>query len=205
MLVARYPHEKTENLVEVLDRPVKLIHSKAKNIGLKKTQEYLNSPDACRLRRGDNVGVATRFNKGHVPANKGTKRPGYSIGHGRMAETTFKNGQMPHNTCEVGSYRFDKDNVLQRKIGNAKGSNSKRWRGVHELVWVESNGPIPPGHICVFKPGMKTNVLEEITIDRVECITRAELMLRNSVQNLPEPLRQVIQLNGALKRKIHGK
>ena len=35
-----------------------------------------------------------------------------------------------------------------------------------------------------------------------ELITRAELCRRNSIHNLPAPLKQTIQLLGALKRQI---
>jgi hypothetical protein len=94
--------------------------------------------------------------------------------------------------------------TLQRKISNAKGSNSKRWRGVHELVWIEANGPVPPGHICVFRPGMRTAVLEEITVERVECISFAENMRRNSYHTrFPKEIGLAIQLRGALNRKIN--
>jgi hypothetical protein len=125
-------------------------------------------------------------------------------------QTQFKPGQSPHNTAPIGSYRLDPDGTLQQKISDAKGSNSKRWRGVHELVWVAANGPMPPKHIAVFKPGMRTNVLEEITIDRVECISLAENMKRNTVHNLPPQLVEVVRLRGVLtrhinQRKKHGK
>ena len=140
--------------------------------------------------------------KGHVPANKGVRRPGYAPG--KMAESQFKAGQLPHNTAGIGAYRITKDGTLHRKIGNAKGSNSKRWRGVHELVWIEANGPVPAGHICVFKPGMKTDQLDEITADKVECISFAENMRRNTYHNrYPKEIGQLIQLRGAIQRKIN--
>jgi hypothetical protein len=200
-LKRRYPHEATATLATDLGITVNACYNKAHSLGLHKTAEYLASPAACRLRRGDNVGAAGRFPPGHVPANKGLRRPGW--GPGRMAETQFKRGNAPHTTLPVGSYRFAKDGTLQRKIGTAKGSNSKRWRGVHELVWVEAHGPVPAKHICVFKPGLRTTVLEEITADRVECISLAENMRRNSYHNYPKPIAELIQLRGALMRKIN--
>lgn len=118
-------------------------------------------------------------------------------------ETRFKPGQSPHNTHAIGSYRITKDGTLQRKISNASGNNSKRWRGVHELVWSEENGTVPAGHIIVFKHGRRTNKIEEITIDRVECISLAENMRRNSVHNLPKELAELVQLRGALNRQIN--
>lgn len=197
----RYPHEPTAKIAADLGITISACYQMAGRLGIKKSAEYLASPAACRLRRGDKVGAASRFLPGHVPANKGLRRPGWAPG--RMAATQFKPGNSPQTTLPVGSYRFAKDGSLQRKIGNAKGNNSKRWRGVHELVWIEANGPLPPGHICVFKAGMRTAVLEEITADRVECITLAENMQRNSYHNrYPKEIGLAIQARGQLIRKI---
>ncbi len=198
-LRALYPNRPTRELAVLFDRGIRAVYEKANQLGLKKTREFLASGLAGRL---DGVrGGATRFKKGQVPANKGLKRPGWAPGH--MAETQFKKGQTPHNTRAVGAYRITRDGYLQQKIGTAKGSNSKRWRGVHELVWIAAHGPLPPGHIVVFKPGMRTTELAEITLDKVECISLAENMRRNTRHNLPKELNEVIGLRAALVRKIN--
>jgi len=196
-----YPHQKTDAVAIAVGKTVSQTYQKAATMGLKKTPEYLASPDACRLRRGINPGVQHRFKPGQAVWNKGTH---FTAG-GRSAETRFKSGQMPHNTHPIGSYRITKDGTLQRKISNDKGNNSVRWRGVHELVWVEVNGPLPPKHIVVFKPGMRTSELAQITPDKVECITLTENMKRNTVHNLPKELALIVQLKGALQRQINAK
>lgn len=201
ILRARYPDEPTKVIAGAVDHTVEQTYKKAISIGLRKSANYLASPAAGRLQRGGNVGAAGRFQKGHASWNKGTN---FAAG-GRSPETRFKPGQSPKNTMAVGAYRFDKNGVLQRKIGNSPGSNSKRWRGVHELVWVDANGPLPPKHIVVFKPGMRTNVLEEITLDRVECISLAENMRRNTVHNMPKELVDMVRLRAVLTRHIHRK
>jgi hypothetical protein len=193
-----YPNQKTDNVAASLNRTVPQVYNKAIQLGLRKTPEYLASPDACRLRKGDNVGAENRFKRGQKSWNKGLK--GLDIG-GKA--TRFKEGQMPHNTQPIGSYRITRDGTLQRKISNDKGSNSKRWRGVHELLWIEANGPVPPKHIVVFKPGQRTAELDQITLDRVECISLAENMRRNTVHNYPPEIAKTIQLIGALNRKIN--
>lgn len=196
-----YPRQKTAALAALMGMRESQVYQRANSLGLKKTPEYLASPDACRLRRGDNVGAAFRFKSGQEVWNKGEH---FSAG-GRSPETRFKLGQSPHNTKPIGSYRLDKDGTLQRKISNNKGNNSQRWRGVHELVWAETNGPVPAKHIVVFRPRQRTNVLEEITLDKVECLSFSENMKRNTVHNLPKELAVLVQLTGALNRKINGK
>lgn len=194
-----YPHAKTARIAEFIGRAERPTYQKALGMGLRKTEGYLASVESGRLTKLSLAGIAHRFSKGMKPWNTGIK---WDSG-GRSHETRFKKGLQPHNAHPVGSYRLTKDGTLQRKIGTAKGSNSKRWRGVHELVWIEANGPVPAGHICVFKPGMRTAKLEEITVDRVECISLAENMRRNTYHHYPQPIPQLIQLRGALQRQIN--
>ncbi|WP_237173002.1 HNH endonuclease [Paracandidimonas lactea] len=196
-----YADSPTERIAQALGRPLTQVYAKARRLGLVKSPAYLDSPHACRLRHGDNLGAEYRFKPGLIPANKGIRRPGYAPG--RMAHTQFKVGQNPHNTLPIGAYRLDPSGILQRKISNNKGSNSMRWRGVHELVWVEANGPVPPKHIVVFKPGMRTNILEQITLDRVECISLAENMRRNSLHRYPKEIGDAIRARAVLNRRIN--
>jgi hypothetical protein len=198
VLQACYPNTPTVKLAEQIGRTPRSVYQKALQLGLRKSAEYMATEAAGRL---DGIrGGATRFKKGLTPWNKGLK----GLLHEGSKPTQFKPGQMPHNTHPIGSYRVTKDGTLQRKISNAKGSNSVRWRGVHELVWVEANGPVPAGHIVVFKPGQRTGKLEEITASRVECISFGENMRRNTVHNLPPELVKAVQLIGALNRKINN-
>lgn len=100
----RYPHEPTAVIAADLGMTVTACYQLAQSLGLKKTQEYLNGPHACRLRRDDNPGMGTRFQPGLVPHNKGVK--GWQAG-GRARETQFKKGSNPHNTVPIGSYRLE--------------------------------------------------------------------------------------------------
>ncbi|BBI51055.1 hypothetical protein HORIV_34760 [Vreelandella olivaria] len=53
----------------------------------------------------------------------------------------------------------------------------------------------------IFRDGDKRNFAPA----NLELISRAELMRRNSYLNLPEPLPQIVQLRGALNRKINSR
>lgn len=193
ILRARYPHEKTERIAADLGMPLHKVYGKAARFGLKKTPEYLASPDAQRLRRGDNVGAAYRFPKGHVPANKGVK----GISYPGMEATQFKPGQRSFNWMPLGSERYSKEGYLQRKMTDT-GYPPRDWKAVHILLWEQHNGPVPHGHCVIFKDGDKRN----IAITNLDCITRIENMKRNSIHNLPEELKDVLKLKGALNRRI---
>lgn len=183
-----YPNYNNDNLATMFGRSVSALRGMAKKLGLNKSPAYLAQ-------------YGGRFDKGGTSWNKGNKgycAPGAEKGW-------FKKGGQPHTSLPVGSLRVNKDGILQRKISDASGNHSVRWRGVHELVWIEHHGPLPAGHFCVFRPGFKTTVLDEITVDRVECISLQENMRRNTVHNLPPELAAVVQLRGVLTRAINDR
>jgi hypothetical protein len=201
-LTARYPTTPTEKIASQLGRSQSSTYQRAYKLGLSKSVEYLASPEASRLRRGDNIGAAYRFVKGQTPPNKGLRRPGWAPG--RMAHTQFRKGERRGVAVKlykpIGAERMSKDGYLERKV-NDDFPAGRRWRAVHLIVWEEANGPLQRGRAVVFRNGNKT----DIRLDNMELISRADLMRRNSVHNLPAPLPQMVQLLGALNRKINRK
>lgn len=204
-LRALYPHLPTHWVARVLGRTVTCTYQAAVKRGLRKTPEYLASEHACRLRRGGRVGWAHRFAKGHVPANKGKPMPPEV--RAKCARTMFKPGVLRGRAAQlikpVGALRVDKKTAcLQRKVTTA-GRGCERWKAVHRLVWEAAHGPLPRGHIVVFKPGRKTLIEAEITLDRLELVSHAENMRRNTVHNQPPEIARAMQLRGALNRQIN--
>lgn len=199
LLKLNYADSRTDDLAHALGRPCYSISNKAYALGLHKSAAFLTSKDSGRLDGSRDNGM--RFAKGLTPWNKGTK--GVVGVQDACRATQFKKGQSPHNTHPIGSYRLNKDGHLQQKIGNASGSNSKRWRTVAELVWCAANGPLPPKHMVVFRPGMFSNKLEEITLDRVECISMAENARRNHPRMRDPELAKLVQLKGAITRQVN--
>ena len=192
-----YPHEHTQAVADAIGRTMRAVYHQANSLALYKTDEYLNGPYR-EAQRGLGAGTATRFPQGNVPWNKGTK--------GLAAEycsSRFRPGQIPVNTRPLGSYRFSPDGLLQQKVTTLSGCNSKRWRGVHELIWIAANGPVPPHHIVVFRQGQRTNKADEITLDRVECISRAEHARRNHPRSHSPELAALVQLKGAITRQVN--
>lgn len=200
VLREQYGDTRTSEIASRLRRSVSAVYQKAAALGLCKSEAYLASPNACRLRRGDNVGAAFRYSKGQVPANKGLRRPGWHAG--RMQETQFKKGRRPHTWKPVGSLRINCDGYLEQKVSET-GYPPRDWVGVHRLVWEAAHGSISSGHVVVFRSGRRTTDQSSITLDAVELVTRAELMRRNSYHNYPQELARLVQLRGALNRQIN--
>lgn len=207
-----YAHNATDRLAEVLGRSARAVYQRAKLLGLGKSAEYLASPASGRLRIGDGRGAGTRFTKGQVPLNKGRPQAEWMPveSRRRCQRTQFKKGCMAgavqHNYVPVGTERV-RGGLLCRKVTDDPSIYpAARWQPVSRLVWEAAHGPIPPGHAVVFKAGRATVELEAITADAVELVSRAELMRRNSYHtNYPPEVRQLIQLRGALNRKIKNR
>lgn len=200
-----YPDTDTEELAARLGRTVVSVYGRSNILGVSKSAAYVarkNLTEAETLRR---TGVVHRFPKGHVPANKGLRRPGWSPG--RMATTQFKKGRPAcesRNYKPIGSLRVTKDGLLRKVTDDPYIWPARRWVAVHRLAWIDANGPVPPGHAVAFKAGRSTTDLDKITADAVELITRAELMRRNSYHNnYPKPIAELIQLSGAVRRQIN--
>lgn len=186
-------YHKHENaaLAHYFTRSVSSITAKASVMGLKKSESFI----MAKKHELAESGKKYRFLKGHIPANKGKTQPTT----GRMAETQFRKGRKPKNWVPIGTERLTKDGYLQRKMTDT-GYPPQDWVLVHRLIWIDHNGPVPPGHVVVFKDGNKTN----LSIENLGLISVQENMKRNSIHsNFSPELRKVIQLRGVLTRQIH--
>lgn len=111
-----------------------------------------------------NTGFNGQFQKGHIPANKGTK------GLSGPNKTSFKKGHRPSNWRPVGSERITKDGYTEIKV---EGSN--KWRLKHQVIWEKYNGKIPKGHTIIFGDGNKQN----LDINNLILVTRKQLLILN--------------------------
>jgi hypothetical protein len=200
-----YAENHTEALAAVLGRAVERVLAKANALGLHKSRACIAAVASERVRSPGHGGQAHQFKPGLVPWNKGSH---FKAG-GRSAETRFKPGSKPHTWQPVGSYRIvvNKNGgpQLERKVNDLPGPTSVRWHPVHRLVWEAANGAVPPGHIVVFRPGRRSTELALITEDAVECISRQELMRRNTVHNYGPQVAEIARLRGVLNRVINSK
>lgn len=110
------------DLAELFGRPVGHVYAQAGRMGLCKAAEFQASSASGRILRGGRLSVATQFKPGSVPANKGTKRPGFAPGN--MARTQFKPGSKPSTWRPVGTYVIH-EGVLERKV--ADGTGPRHW------------------------------------------------------------------------------
>ena len=182
-----YPHTRTDELCIILNRSASSIYGQAYAHRIKKTQEFINyllSLEADRLRKS---GAATRYKKGNDTWNKGKK------GFMGANATSFKKGQKPHNTKEVGSTRIDgKDKFLLVKVAD------KVWIRKEILIWEEVYGKVPKG--CVVR--VKDARQNKYDINNLMLISRGQNMKLNTMHRYPEELKKTMRALQKLKRTI---
>lgn len=175
----------------VTDRQV---YSKAIQLGLKKTPEWIRERARKAMEDPSHPGRKTYFQPGQKSWNTGTR------GVMKRNSGSFKPGLLPHTWRPIGTDRVTEEGYRQRKIAET-GCSRRDYVGIHHLVWRMHGHHVPAGHALIFKDGDKTNV----DINNLELITRSELMRRNSVHRWGPEIQQLTQLKGAITRQINNR
>lgn len=117
-----------------------------------------------------NSGLTGRFEKGHIPANKGMKGCACAPG---SEKGWFKKGGEPMNKTDIGTIRLRKpDNYLWEKYG----PGPHDWKPHHQLVWERAHGKQPEGYVIIFKDGNKMNC----DISNLQLISKNENAIMNA-------------------------
>lgn len=197
VLRAHYADTLTKKLLPLLPgRSVSTICQHAYKLGLHKSEAYLATPDAGRLQKGENVGLASRFLPGHRSWNTGLK--GWTAG-GRSAKTRFKKGQdskrWDATIYTIGALRINSDGTLDIKVKNGL----RAWVAFRRYVWESERGPIPKG----FAVRTINGDPDDTRIENLRLAPLAELMRENTIHNYPKPIARAVQLRGALMRHLN--
>ena len=114
-----------------------------------------------------NTGFTGRFEKGHVPVNKGTK------GMMKANKTSFKKGQIPKNVRTVGSERVNIEGYTEIKI-----AEPNKWRLKHRVLYEEyHNVKLNSNESIIFMDGDRSNMSKE----NLTLVTRQELLKLNKL------------------------
>lgn len=153
------------------------IYRKASYMGLERSKEII--AEQGRRNSQHPKSVASRFKKGHEPANKGKKEHEFRSPEAieRCRRTQFKPGQQPHNTKPVGYERIDDDGYVLVKVAANRKMTHK-----HRHVWRQHHGEIPDGYCVSFRDGDKTNC----DIDNLFLISREDNARRTVQAETPE-------------------
>ena len=197
-----FPDTPTRSIAQAMGMTECQIQARARKLGLAKSpahQARMAHAQSEAMRDPNHPGRKTQFRKGHRPANKGVK--GWKAG-GRSAETQFKpvhlSGRAAQIKHPIAAERITRDGYIERKINDGL-PLQKRWRAVHLIEWEAVNGPIPAGHCLIFINRNK----QDVRLENLQLITRAENMRRNSIHRYPEEIKDTMRLVGRVKRKVN--
>lgn len=186
-----YADHCASEIAERLGRSVSGVYCQARAMGLKSPREKIVR--LGKIGASHPKAVASRFQKGHVPENKGKKMAPEV--YEKVKGTMFQKGHAPVNHRPVGSERITRDGYVEIKV-----AEPGKWRLKHRMVWEETNGPIPPGYNIQFRNKNR----QDLRLENLYLIARSEQMgTENSIHaRYPEELKKVIRLKGAIKRQI---
>ena len=110
-----------------------------------------------------NTGRTGRFEKGHIPANKGTK------GTMKANKTSFQKGHTPKNHKDVGSERVSVDGYTEIKV-----AEPNKWRLKHRVMYEKyHNVKLDPKQLVIFADRDKRNLTKEnlLLVDNKQLLT----------------------------------
>jgi hypothetical protein len=178
-----------------LDVPIKAL---ARQFGVTKSA-IKGSMNRQGLYLTEEIRKARRhFQSGKPAPNKGKKMSDMFTPDQieKIKRNWFKKGNLPHNTREDGDIitRNDSRGVPQMYIRLSKGA----WQYLSVYNYLQAHGTIQEGSCIVFRDGNTLNC----DVSNLECISRQELMQRNSIARFPTELRSTIFLLSKLKKQI---
>ena len=189
-----YPYISAKMVGEYIGLTASQVYNRTYNRGIKKDPKTKKANNRALIL---NAGKHTRFDKGHVPFNKGTKCPNLVLTN--AAATMFKKGNKPSNTREANATSIRTDSS-GKKYHYTKLADSK-WVLTHRLMWENANGFIPPKHVVRFIDGNTMN----LELSNLECIPMSENANRNTIHRFPDDLKKVIRLKAKLNKHIKNK
>lgn len=156
----------------------------------------VNQVRACLKNHHIATGRTGRFEKGHVPANKGKHNPTV----GRMAETQFKKGNIPANHKPVGTVSIRNHHKRGQRYVYEKVAEPNVWRMKHILEWERYNGPVPKGKVIIFADGNSLNT----DIENLVMVDRSQLAVMNrwNIKGADKELMETAANTAALKISI---
>ena len=204
-IIKLYPDKPASEIAKQFGRPISSIYKTAQRYGVKKSDTFKNSPLSGRVQKGQHLSPSTELKTGHTPWSKGNSaceifKTKESLE--KHISTRWKKGMKPHTT------KYDGAITVRRMLPDGTGGvipykmirlSENNWEFLNRYLWKKHYGDIPPGYNVVFKDGNTLNCV----IENLECISNADLIRRNSINNLPEDVKELIYLRTSLIKTIN--
>lgn len=150
---------------------------------------------------GISTGITGRFEKGHIPDNKGKSMSAET--YKKCSATMFQKGSMPKNHKPVGTISVRNNYKIGQKCVYEKVAEPNVWRMKHILEWEQHYGEVPKGKMVIFADGNPLNT----DIGNLVLITRQQnaVMNRWGVHGIDRESTETAANIATLKIKISEK
>lgn len=142
-----------------------------------------------------NAGCCSKFIKGFIPWNAGTKGQGLTGAN----KGSFKKGQKSHKHKPVGSERVNShDGYTMIKV-----AEPRKWKHKHVVLWEAKNGPVPSDFVVRFIDDDMTN----FDYENLELISRKlNLQLNiNKLKTADLAVKPIIRMYSKIQVAIYEK
>lgn len=150
-LLANYQGKYSKELAEIFNKKFKT------DVSPKQIKNF-------RRNHSLSCGLTGRFQKNHVPFNKGTK------GMMKANKTSFKKGNIPKNYKPIGSERINIYGYVEVKI-----ANPNKWETKNRFIYKKYKGDIPKGFKVIYADGNKLNN----HLDNLILVSNSEELIMN--------------------------
>lgn len=186
-LAEKYKRHSLKECLQMLNKEFDL------NIKLNQIRAYVRNNNIKSGRTG-------QFKPGYSSHNKGKK------GFMGANKTSFKKGQLPHNTKPLYSERTDKEGYIEIKVPepNPYTKAKTRWRQKSSWMWEKyNNQKVKKNERVVFKDSNNRNFSKENLIK----ITAAEHLALNLIggSKIPLEIKETAIVTAKIKAKIWEK
>lgn len=186
-----YPDQLSRDLAAAFGCTLSQIYNQAWKMGLSKSKAFIAENARENSNKPNHGGVACRFKPGQTPPNKGVKgycAPGSEKGH-------FRKGNKSFNYQEIGALRINGDGYLDIKLEDGL----RGWYSLALYSWFLAHGSYPDTGMCI---RYRDKDAHNTDPENLYLVTQRENMLLNTIQRYPKDLRNVMILNGRLKKRI---
>lgn len=150
-LLANYQGKYSKELAEIFNKKFKT------DVSPKQIKNF-------RRNHSLNCGLTGRFQKNHIPFNKGTK------GMMKANKTSFKKGNIPKNYKPIGSERINIYGYVEVKI-----ADPNKWETKNRFIYKKYKGDIPKGFKVIYHDGNKLNN----HLDNLILVSNSEELIMN--------------------------
>lgn len=161
-----------------------------------KTNQVVAAISNNRIKSGRDMG----FKPGNKPWNAGTKGQRLT----KPNSGSFQKGNRPIGPKAPKPFGYERTGKGYKFV-KTHGKNphtgyNGAFRLKHIVLWEKHHGPVPDGHVIIFKDSNRDN----ITIENLECISRLELLRLNKREysKMPDEIKHVVLTIARLEAKV---